>query len=676
MLTKRIIYLILATLLTAAGTRAEQKNLAPYFKITSAETSTDHFPLKSSKAKVTISGTIAQVELRQTYANASATPLEAIYIFPGSTRSAVHGMEMKIGQRTIRAKIQERKQARATYEKAKSEHQTTSLLEQQRPNVFQMNVANIQPGDQVEVLLRYTEQLIPTDGNYEFVMPTVVGPRFSKNSSADQSAANNWVANPYITPDTATAPSPEFHFSMDLRTGLPLKQVLCTSHTNNIKYLGKQHASLTIDSTTDPTCTNRDIIIRYRLADKQIESGLLLHQGNDENFFLLNIQPPERVTPADIPPRDYLFVVDVSGSMSGFPIRTAGKLLEKLTAGLRQTDTFNVLLFAGHSQTFSGRPVKATTASVRKAIRFMKNPSRHGGGTRLVDALKRALAMPGGEHASRSIVVITDGYIDFEAEAFDLIRNNRGKANVFSFGIGSSVNRHLIEGIARVGAGEPYIVTHPAQAGETAQQFHRHIASPVLTNIRVSTEGFQATDLQPTQLPDMFASRPINLCGKWHGTPEGKIILTGLTGNGKQYQQVIDVRKATQNAPNNPALRSLWARERVREIADYAKLTKSNESVQEVTNLGLTYELLTPYTSFVAVDETPAKPGSPLQTVKHPLPLPQGVSAQAIAGSGNSAPTVTGGSVPEPTSSALFLVTTTLLLFLRIRRCPQQSPPH
>ncbi|MCP5534639.1 MAG: VWA domain-containing protein [Akkermansiaceae bacterium] len=668
MIIQKLVYLLITASLTALGVRAEDHTLAPYFQIISADSATDSFPLKASKATVSISGTIAQVELRQTYANAGGHPMEAIYVFPGSTRSAVHGMEMKIGEKVIRAKIQEKQQARTTYEKAKAEHKTTSLLEQHRPNVFQMNVANILPGDEVEVLLRYTEQLVPTDGHYEFVMPTVAGPRFSNKA---QDSENNWVANPYLKPETSSAAAPRtaFEFTMDLRTGLPLKQVYCTSHNNEVKYHGRQHAALVIDSKTDSTCMNRDIIVRYRLAGDAIETGLLLHQDEeDENFFLINVQPPARVTPANIPARDYLFVVDVSGSMNGFPLQTAGELFSHLAKGLRSTDTFNVLLFAGGSQTFANHPVQATANTVQDAIRFMTDTRRHGGGTQLVKALQRAVEMPGSAEKSRSIVVITDGYIDFEAEAFDLIRKNRGNANLFCFGIGSSVNRHLVEGIARIGAGEPFVVTHPGEARDTARRFKEYIESPVLTHVKVTTQGFDTGALQPSSMPDIFANRPVSLCGKWSGSPQGQIVITGLTGGGKKYEHIIDVAESVQQGSHNPALRSLWARERVRELADYAKLNETDEAVKEVTNLGLTYDLLTPYTSFVAVDESPRTPGMPLETVKQPSPLPKGVSTQAVS---SGSPVVSGGSVPEPGGVALFFVSTLVILFLRTRRCPE-----
>lgn len=671
MIKKTYLHLIVSLLrLAAAGASG-----SPYFHVTGAESSLDSLPLKSSRARVSISGAIAMVEIRQTYANTGGEPIEAVYVFPGSTGSAMHGMEMKIGETVITAKIKERRQARDAYEKAKAENKTASLLEQQRPNVFQMNVANILPGDEVEVLLRYSEHVKATDGVYEFVMPAVVGPRYGNGSAAD-SGATDWAANPYLQKNENSATA--FLFTMDLRAGLPLRQVTCPSHSSPVKYLGKEHASLRIDSNSDASCMNRDVIVRYRLADKKIAAGALLHREEadkeeGENFFLVDIEPPARATPEQVTARDYLFVLDVSGSMNGFPLRTARGLLAKLARQLRPEDSFNVLLFAGDSRVLAPSPLAASKENIERAVQFMRSQGRRGaGGTELVKALARAMEMPGGEGKSRSIVVVTDGYVDFEADAFDLIRKNRGAANVFCFGIGSSVNRHLVEGVARVGGGEAFVVTSPGAAAETAQRFREYIESPVLTGVKLEARGFTAYDFQPARLPDLFANRPVTVCGKWRGDPSGQLVLTGTTGGGKKYERVIDIAEAAAKGTHNPALRSLWARERVRELSDYASLRadekKHRETVREVTSLGLTYSLLTPYTSFVAVDETVRPMHAPARTVKHASPLPKGVSPQAVAHS--NTPMVKGGSVPEPGSSALFLVSVIGLLLMRVRRCP------
>jgi Ca-activated chloride channel family protein len=601
-----------------------EKTLSPYFLVRSDDPEVDRLPLKSTAVEVNISGVIADVLVTQVYKNEGERPLEAVYVFPASTRAAVYGMKMTIGDRTIIAKIEKREDARRQYEDAKQAGKSASLLEQHRPNVFQMNVANILPSDVIMVELRYTELLLPTDAVYEFVYPTVVGPCYSEQSTGDAKAWENWVGNPYL--HQGEPPTYAFDMAVNLSSGLPIQELACVSHKVNINYEGPAFSRIALDPS-EKYGGNRDFILKYRLAGGQIETGLLLFEGEKENFFLLMMQPPRRVSKRQIPPREYLFIVDVSGSMHGFPLDISKKLLKDLIGTLRPADRFNVLLFAGGSSLMSDQSMSATPENIRRAITIIER-QRGGGGTRLLPALKRALALPKAEGCSRSIVIATDGYVSVEEEVFDLIRHNLGSANVFAFGIGSSVNRHIIEGMARVGMGEPFIITKPQEAPEKAAKFRTLIQSPVLTGIKVDFGGFRVYDVEPVSIPDVLADRPVIVFGKWRGTPRGSIVVRGTSGNGL-FTKRLDVSRA-RPLEANAALRYLWARHRISLLADYNRLSPRDERVHEVTNLGLAYHLLTAYTSFIAVDTRVRAVDGKTVTVKQPLPLPQGVSDLAV----------------------------------------------
>ncbi len=423
----------------------ENKTLSPYFFVKTDDPDLDRLPLKSTSVDVNVSGVIADVIVTQVYKNEGEKSLEAIYVFPASTRAAVYGMKMTIGVRTIIAKIKKREDARKEYEAAKRAGQSASLLEQHRPNVFQMNVANILPSDTITVELRYTELLIPSDKVYAFVYPTVVGPRYSSQNAEKAPATENWIENPYLR--QGESPANTLDVSLNLHAGLPVQDVTCTSHKVSINYTGSNIAVIKLDPS-EKFGGNRDFILKYRLSGGKIESGLLLYEGEKENYFLIMLQPPKRIKVSRIPPREYMFIVDVSGSMHGFPLEISKKLLKDLIGSLRPKDKFNVLLFAGSSTVMSDKSLPATQENIRRAIDVIDR-QRGGGGTALLPALKRALSMPGTEGFSRNIVIATDGYVSVEEAAFDLIRNRLGDANMFTFGIGSSVNRHLIEGMAR-----------------------------------------------------------------------------------------------------------------------------------------------------------------------------------------------------------------------------------
>src|SRR4029453_9673743 len=386
-----------------------------------------------------------------------------------------------------------------------------SLLEQKRPNVFSMQVANVMPGDTISVELRYTELLVPTDGVYEFVYPTVVGPRYSETREGQASLGDEFVKAPYT--HQREPPRSEFHLAGVVSTGVPLQELSSPSHQVTIRSGDAGRADVVL-ADSERLGGNRDFILRYRLAGTAIASGLLLYQGRDENFFLPMSQPPQVVERTAIPPREYLFVVDVSGSMFGFPLDTAKQLMRELANVLRPTDLFNIVVFESGYDTFSPASLPATRANVDRALGFIGAKSG-GGGTRLLNGLKWAVGLPRQTGTSRSVVLITDGYIDAEADVFDYVRGQLDNTNFFAFGIGSSVNRFLIEGVARAGLGEPFIVTGPNETDAAATKLRRYIDSPVLAGINVKFQGFDTYDVEPGAVPDLFASRPIVVFGKW-----------------------------------------------------------------------------------------------------------------------------------------------------------------
>jgi len=635
------------------------KTESPYFFVKSDDPEVDRLPLKGTEVDVKISGVIADVTVTQTYRNEGRRPIEARYVFPGSTKAAVSGLNVRLADRLITAQIREKAQARIEYDNAKKEGKTAALLEQQLPNVFQMNVANILPGDDVKVELRYTELLVPQGGNYQFVFPTVVGPRY--NSPQSENAQARWVAQPTLRTDVA--PGTAFKLKVALDTPLGIKEVRSLTHEIDVNRRdGDEHADITLTRNAEPA-DNRDFVLDYRLAGERIESGLMLYKGqgeNAENFFLAMVEPPKSVAASAITPRDYIFVVDISGSMHGFPLDTAKVALERLIGGLRPSDTFNVLLFSGSNRMLSPHSVPATRANIDQALATIRNYSGSGS-TELIPALRRAYAEPKAEEVSRTIVVMTDGYVTVEREAFELVRKNLSKANVFAFGIGTSVNRHLMEGIARAGMGEPFIITDPIQAPEQAARFRRMIESPVLTSVKARFEGLDVYDVEPAALPDVLGERPVIVFGKWRGEAKGRVVIEGRSATGP-YRQELKVDPRTRQ--DAAALRSLWARHRIASLSDQEALEGGDNFRQRITDLGLRYSLLTQYTSFIAVDKV-VRNAAPQNSVgvDQPLPLPKGVSELAVDQSlGAEVP-----STPEPEMLGAVAVVLSMLAMLRRR---------
>jgi Ca-activated chloride channel family protein len=243
--------------------------------------------------------------------------------------------------------------------------------------------------------------------------------------------------------------------------------------------------------------------------------------------------------------------------------------------------------------------------------------------------MRKALGLPRVPGISRTFVVSTDGYISADGQVFDTIRKNLGSANLFTFGIGSSVNRHLIEGMAHAGQGEAFVITKPEQAAAEAEKFRAYVSSPVLTNLKLTTNGFHIQDLEPLQLPDILADRPVICLGHWTGEAKGTVTLSGVSGAGP-WSQTFEVGQVKDRS--HGALRQLWARQRIQMLSDYDQFGQDKDRKAEVTNLGLAYSLLTAYTSFVAVDTQVRNATGGTTTATQPLPMPEGVSDAAVGG--------------------------------------------
>jgi len=613
-----------------AEDKKADKTLSPYFFIEGNNTETEQFPLKDTNVEVNINGVIAGVKVTQHYENTGTKPINAKYVFPASTRAAVNAMTMTIGNQVIKAKIKEKQQAKQEFEQAKKEGKSASLLEQKRPNVFTMDLANIMPRDKVKIELEYTELLVPDEGTYEFVYPTVVGPRYSNQPEETAPHQDKWVKSPYLM--QSSKPNTTFNITTTLSTGIPLQEALCKSHEIDIKWENQSLARVELKNTGE-FAGNRDYILNYRLTGKEIQSGLMLYEGKDENFFLLMMQPPEKITKQDIPPREYIFIIDVSGSMFGYPLSISKELIKNLIGNLKESDLFNVLLFAGSSKLLAEQSVPATSDNIKNAIAVIDS-QQGGGATELLPAMKHALSVPKTSGFSRSIVIVTDGYISVEREAFEIIRNNLDNTNFFAFGIGSSVNRYLIEGIAKTGQGIPFIVTEEKEADWTAAKFREYIKSPVLTDIKAEFNGLDVYDVEPVKIPDLFSQRPIIVFGKYKGNAKGEIVISGQHGENKYKKSfVVSDSKPLET---NSALQYLWARKKLERLSDYTGEQENEASKKDIIEIGLKYNLLTKYTSFIAVTEMIRNTEGTATDVNQPLPLPKNVSELAVGGYQNA----------------------------------------
>jgi len=554
----------------------------PYFKVLTKNVNIDRIPLLLTTVDVDINGFMAEVTVTQYYKNDGDIPLEAQYVFPGSTDAAVHEVQMIVGDRKIMAEIQKKAEAKATYIQAKKEGKTTSLLEQSDPGLFTMNLANILPGDDIQVSLSYTEKIIPSQGRYTFNYPAVGRPSvLAKGNTSPQS----------YTPGQTMG----FDLSVHLNSPLPIANIISKHHEVDIEYHSNEAATIFLDSS-EQLKFDKDFIFEYDLRDQAVNSGLLLHQGDDEGYFLLTIQPPAEFRSSEIIPREYIFVVDSSGSMSGVPIENAKFITQSLISDLAPEEYFNLVLFAGGSQKFNNNSKQVNQADIKAAME-MVSISSAGGSTDLFGALESINEIPRIDGVSRTLVIMTDGAISVPDRTIDLLTQT-AKQNVFVIGVSGGYSNDVatIKSLALAGQGQPFFIQDNEQEiAEIQQQFLDYVRYPLLSNIEVETIGFEGLDIQPTHVVDLFAERPVFIVGKYTGKQRGSIRITGK-GNGRIYDQFFDLDGISDQ--NNESIKYLWAREKINHLT---LNQTSNEAL--ITDMGLDYHLMTPFTSFVAVDE-------------------------------------------------------------------------
>ncbi len=601
-----------------AAARAESP-AAPYLRTVDGSGS---LPLAMTRVDATIVGVIADVSIEQVFENRGRQAIEAVYVFPGSPRAAVSGLTMEVDGRRTEARIGELQQARREYEQAVERGQSAALLESREIGLFQMNVGNVPAGGQISVTLRYSELLVPEDGEYKFVVPTVTQERYGALLLPGQASV--------IDSDDPRVSAFALNVGVTIRAGMPLRSFDSPSHHVEVQRLGDNEVRVDL-SPDDEHAMTRNFELNYRLAGNEITTGLLRYEDATGGYFLAMVQPPEHTRLDQVPAREFLFVIDVSGSMNGFPLTVSRELTEGLLLSLRPEDRFNVLHFDSSSQVLSPHSLPASNANIAAALKMMQLASG-GGGTQLQAALERAYALPREDGMARIVLVLSDGQVYADHRLYDLVRSRLHEASVFSFGVGRTVNEQVMTDLARAGAGDAFIVRDAESAQETAPRFRAYVDSPLLLSPTVHGDGVDIEQVEPAPLPDLYARRPLIAVGRYAPGSTGRLRIEGRTVAG-DFSDDLHWADAPAHRDNR-ALRVLWARERVARLLLLERGRNDAPQRQEITRLGVEHGLLTPYTAFVAVDAIEQQaPGQRPERVQQPLP-----TASRHAGFGQSEP--------------------------------------
>jgi Ca-activated chloride channel family protein len=660
------------------------------------------FPLKHTEVQAKVTGNVSRVEVTQTFENPFTTTLEAVYIFPLPDEAAVDDMEIRLGDRIIKGNIKKRQEAVAIYEQAKQQGRTAGLLEQERDNIFTQSLANIKPGEQIDVIIRYTESLKFEGGNYEFVFPMVVGPRYIPGTTIDENTVGGGSAPAPMTlnrdtdlvPDASRLNAPilppatrsrhDIGVTLEIDAGVEIQDVRSPSHQIQIE---RQGYRMRVKLAGGDTIPNKDLILRYQVAGDRTQTTVLSQADDRGGHFAVYLIPAIEYRPEQFVPKDVVFLIDTSGSQGGAPLMKCQELMRRFINGLNPHDTFAIMDFSDTTRQLSPVPLTNTPQNRTQAMNYI-NRLNAGGGTQMLRGIRAVLNFPEVDPGRlRSIVLLTDGYIGNENQILAEVQRHLKLGNrLHSFGTGSSVNRFLLNRIAEIGRGVARIIRHDEPTDEVAEQFFRQINNPVLSNIQLCWHGEgESPTIYPATPPDLFAEQPLVLFGRKSDRRAGMLQVSGTVAGGHRYQQTFDLNF---EQTGNPAIAQLWGRARIKDLMNQMVRGETKVGVDAVTDTALTYQLLSQYTAFVAVsDEVRVNRKEHSISVQVPVEMPEGVSYEGIFGgvAQKSASNLYSQRMMQPTSAPVDEFDITLIdpgmidepgeLWLEFDRTTQRSQP-
>jgi Ca-activated chloride channel family protein len=568
-------------------------------------------PLEHTAVTADVQGPVVRVKVRQVFRNPTGDPMEAIYTFPLAAAGAVDDMTIRIGDRVVKGTIKRKEEARAIYDAARRQGKLAGLLDQERPNVFVQSVANIPPNAKVEVEIQYVETLKFEAGRYEFVFPMVVGPRYSPKHNPGAFQNPKYAAQ-------GTRAGHDISLSLKLDAGLPVDAI--DSATHEVVVENRTAAGAFVKLRNQNEIPNKDFILRWDVTGKKINDALLTHRGRDgQGYFTFVLAPPDQPAREDITPKEIVFVIDTSGSMHGFPLDKAKEAMMAAIEGLHPRDRFNLITFSGDTHLLFPAPVPATQENIADAKRFLAG-RRSGGGTEMMKAIRASLAPSGSREHVRIVCFMTDGYVGNEDEIIREIRQHP-EARVFSFGVGSSVNRHLLDQMSQQGRGEVEYVGLQDDGSAAAKRFHTRVQTPLLTDIQFTFQGLAVDEIYPKRVPDLFSAKPVVITGRYRDAGRGVVKITGKMG-GHPFERSLQVDLPA--TAQRDGIRSLWARTKVGELM----VDGATQNREAITELGLRYALMTPFTSFVAVEHQTISEQGKLRIIEVPVEVPEGVDGR------------------------------------------------
>jgi Ca-activated chloride channel family protein len=570
-----------------------------------------------------VNGMVARVTVRQQFRNDTPEWMDAVYVFPLSEKAAVDRLEMHIGERVIVGEVREREVARKVFEQARARGQRASLVEQERPNLFTSSVANIPPGETIDVDIGYLESLDYTHEEWRLRIPLTITPRYIPGATTDAATGPTTSAVPdatQITPpiDPGGPRSQRASIRVTVDAGFRLATLRSVHHAVQVSERERSYAVQSIAASV-PADRDFELVWSPDLGSAPGAAAFTESSGAD-TFVLLMLVPPHETAASPPAAREVIFIIDTSGSMEGPSIRQAKAALQLALERLAPRDRFNVIQFNSTYESLFPEPVPATLESRDAALDYVAALEADNG-TEMRPALEAAFAMPASTEHLRQIVFITDGAVGNEEELMALIRRRLGDARLFTVGIGAAPNGHFMRGAAAMGRGTFTFIGSEQDVRERMVQLFEKLESPALTDIEVRWPAGVTADLAQAAIPDVYFGEPVLVSARLDGPVKGLLSLTGRGASGFWLQQV-HFSIATPQA----GVAALWARTRIDDLLDQRRAAADPDAIREqIIELALEHRLVSPFTSLVAVDRTPVRPvGAPSANAAVPNVAPAG----------------------------------------------------
>lgn len=602
--------------------------------------STDRFILEETHVDVEISGVVARVRMEQVFKNPYNDRLEAIYVFPMPENAAVDGYSFQIGETVIQGVVKKREEARQEYEQARDEGRKGALLEQERPNIFTQSVANIPPGGRVRVRVEYVHPVKVDGKSYSFRFPMVVAPRYVPGQVASRpSVGRGWSSDTDQVPDASHITPPvlpkgqrlgnDIHITMKIDGAMPLGSVIPVTH--EIDVTQDSESTARIELRNGATVANKDFVVEYSLAGKSTVLASLAHRDEPSNdgYVMLVLQPKRDITVEEIVAREVVFVFDKSGSMNGTSINQLRVLGQEILGKLNPQDTFRLIAFSNDVLSLGNDPLPATPENIANGRDFIRR-LRAQGGTNMLPALQTALGKNRGEDDHpRYLVLMTDALVGNDDSILGFLRHDLfNGVRIFPISIGAAPNHYLMNRAAEIGRGFSMYVTNQDNAVAMAKRFNKKTSAPILTDVVIDWNGLSVKDVLPSPLPDLHAGEPLVVFARYDKAATAQVTLKGNLA-GKAIESKLEI-ELPETETAHDSLAPIWARQRIRQIWNRNVGKETHKAREEITRLGLEHQLMTRYTSFVAVEkEVPKNIAGKLLSESIPTVLPEGMTEQA-----------------------------------------------